>query len=104
MTPCSALPRRTHRLCQDHPSSVPVVRRACRPRPDGCGRSADWRTVSPKNDEGLMSRLSVLILIAALVGPGVATAQPVRKYDDKGASPFKVLKEGENPPLGAYDN
>src|ERR1041384_1830212 len=33
-----------------------------------------------------------------------ATAQPVRKYDDKGAPPFKVLKEGENPPLDAVDN
>ena len=28
----------------------------------------------------------------------------MRKYDDKGAPPFKVLKEGENPPLDAYDN
>ena len=28
----------------------------------------------------------------------------MRKYDDKGAPPFKVLKEGENPPLEAYDN
>src|SRR3982751_2423093 len=51
-----------------------------------------------------MSRLSALILIAALACPGVATAQPVRKYDDKGAPPFKVLKEGENPPLDADDN
>ena len=34
----------------------------------------------------------------------MATAQPVRKYDDKGAPPFKVLKDGENPPLDAYDN
>ena len=29
---------------------------------------------------------------------------PTRKFDDPGAPPFKVLKEGENPPLDAYDN
>src|SRR5499427_3845710 len=58
----------------------------------------------PANDEGLMSKPSLLILIAALACPGVAAAQPVRKYDDKGAPPFKVLKEGENPPLDANDN
>jgi enterochelin esterase-like enzyme len=51
-----------------------------------------------------MSKLSSLILIAALTCTGVATAQPVRNYDDKGAPPFKVLKEGDNPPLDAYDN
>jgi len=51
-----------------------------------------------------MSRLSTFILIAAFACTSVATAQPVRKYDDKGAPPFKVLKEGENPPLNAYDN
>ena len=51
-----------------------------------------------------MSKRSILILLTALACPGVATAQPVRKYDDKGAPPFRVLKEGENPPLDAYDN
>jgi enterochelin esterase family protein len=51
-----------------------------------------------------MSRLPGLVLIAALASSGVSNAQPVRKYDDKGAPPFKVLKEGENPPLDAYDN
>src|SRR5207248_2201240 len=51
-----------------------------------------------------MSKLSSLILVAALACSGVAPAQPVRKYDDKGATIFKVLKEGENPPLDAYDN
>jgi enterochelin esterase-like enzyme len=51
-----------------------------------------------------MSKLSGLILIAALACTGVAAAQPVRKYDDKGAPPFKVLTEGENPPLDASDN
>jgi len=51
-----------------------------------------------------MSRLSGVVLIAALASPGVSIAQPVRKHDDSGAPPFKVLKEGENPPLDAYDN
>src|SRR4051812_5299421 len=51
-----------------------------------------------------MSKLARLVLIAALTCPGVSNAQPVRKYDDKGAPPFKVLKEGENPPLDANDN
>ena len=51
-----------------------------------------------------MSKLHGLVLVAALACPGVSNAQPVRKYDDKGAPPFKVLKEGENPPLDAYDN
>src|SRR6516165_1794633 len=51
-----------------------------------------------------MSKLSVLALSAALASAGVSIAQPVRMYDDKGAPPFKVLKEGENPPLDAYDN
>src|SRR5580704_15735556 len=50
-----------------------------------------------------MYKLSTLILIAALAG-SVVLAAPVRNYDDKGAPPFKVLKEGENPPLDAYDN
>jgi enterochelin esterase-like enzyme len=43
-------------------------------------------------------------MIAALASSGVSNAQPVRKYDDKGAPPFKVLKEGENPPLDTHDN
>ena len=51
-----------------------------------------------------MFKLRMAVLIAALACSGSATAQPVRKYDDKGAPPFKVLKEGENPPLDAYDN
>jgi enterochelin esterase-like enzyme len=51
-----------------------------------------------------MSKPSRLVLIAALAFAGVSNAQPVRKYDDPGAPPFKELKEGENPPLDAYDN
>src|ERR1700751_1039308 len=51
-----------------------------------------------------MFKRSRLALIVALTCSGVATAQPVRMYDDKGAPPFKVLNEGENPPLDANDN
>jgi enterochelin esterase-like enzyme len=50
-----------------------------------------------------MYKRSMLILFAALAG-SVLLAAPVRKYDDKGAPPFKVLKEGENPPLDADGN
>lgn len=51
-----------------------------------------------------MFKLRMAVLIAALACANSATAQPVRKHDDKGAPPFKMLKEGENPPLDAYDN
>ncbi len=48
--------------------------------------------------------MSALVLTAAFACSGWSVAQPVRNPDDKGAPPFKVLKEGENPPLDAYDN
>ncbi|WP_439631058.1 alpha/beta hydrolase [Gemmata sp.] len=51
-----------------------------------------------------MFKLRMAVLITALACSGTAVAQPVRNPDDKGAPPFKVLKEGENPPLDAYDN
>jgi iron(III)-enterobactin esterase len=51
-----------------------------------------------------MYKLYALIFCTALACPSLSIAQPVRKFDDKGAPPFKVLKEGENPPLDAYDN
>src|SRR5258708_39846746 len=51
-----------------------------------------------------MCKLSALTLIAAFACSGLSVAQPVRSYDDKGAPPFKVLKEAENPPLDANDN
>ena len=51
-----------------------------------------------------MYKLSALTLIVAFACSGSSVAQPVRSYDDKDAPPFKVLKEGENPPLDAYDN
>jgi hypothetical protein len=51
-----------------------------------------------------MYKLSAFILIVALACSGLLVAQPVRNYDDKGAPPFKVLNEGENPPLDVYGN
>ncbi len=51
-----------------------------------------------------MDKLTALILIVAFACPDRSVAQPVRKYDDAGAPPFKVLKDGENPPLDACDN
>lgn len=51
-----------------------------------------------------MYKLSSLTLIAAVAYSGLSGAQPTRKYDDTSAPPFKVLKEGENPPLDSYDN
>src|SRR5436305_525373 len=51
-----------------------------------------------------MHKLLALTLIVTFACCGSSVAQPVRSYDDKGAPPFKVLKEGENPPLDAYDN
>jgi iron(III)-enterobactin esterase len=51
-----------------------------------------------------MFKAHLIILITALACSSSAIAQPVRKYDDKNAPPFKVLKEGENPPLDANDN
>lgn len=51
-----------------------------------------------------MLKLRIAVLITLFACAGFATAQPVRMYDAKGAPPFKVLKEGENPPLDAYDN
>jgi iron(III)-enterobactin esterase len=52
-----------------------------------------------------MSKLSTLSLLTLVASATFLTAQPaVRKYDDKGAPPFKVLKDGETPPLDAYEN
>ena len=51
-----------------------------------------------------MFKFWMAIFIAALAWSSAAVAQPVRKYDDKDAPPFKVLKDGENPPLDAFDN
>src|SRR5436853_1174614 len=51
-----------------------------------------------------MSRPLAAIVFTCLF-TGAALAQPpVRKFDDPGAPPFKVLKTGENPPLDADGN
>src|ERR1700710_694306 len=50
-----------------------------------------------------MFKPRTVILITVLAGACVIAA-PMRQFDDKGAPPFKVLKEGENPPLDAHDN
>src|SRR3954466_16038539 len=43
--------------------------------------------------------------IAALACSSVLAQQPpTREFDAPGTPPFQVLKEGENPPLDAYDN
>ncbi|MFM7110596.1 MAG: hypothetical protein ACKO26_05590, partial [Planctomycetota bacterium] len=51
-----------------------------------------------------MSRIWLLSASLWLASLQWAAAQPVRKFDDKGSPPFKLLKEGENPPLDANDN
>jgi hypothetical protein len=51
-----------------------------------------------------MYKVTMASLTLALFSWMAFAAPPVRKYDDKGAPPFKVLKEGELPPLDAYDN
>ncbi len=51
-----------------------------------------------------MYKLYSLILCTVLACASSSVAQPVRKYDDKGAPPVKVLKEGETPPLDANEN
>ena len=42
-----------------------------------------------------------VLLIAVLACSSSIAAPPVRKVDDAGSPPFKVLKTGENPPLDA---
>jgi enterochelin esterase family protein len=51
-----------------------------------------------------MFKPQMALLITALACSSLLAAPPVRKFDDPGAPPFKLLKEGENPPLDANDN
>jgi iron(III)-enterobactin esterase len=51
-----------------------------------------------------MFKPQMALLITALACSSLLAAPPVRKFDDPGAPPFKMLKEGENPPLDAIDN
>jgi iron(III)-enterobactin esterase len=46
----------------------------------------------------------IALLITVLASPSVLAQPPAREFDDPGAPPFKVLKEGENPTLDANDN
>jgi len=51
-----------------------------------------------------MFKLQLVVFVSALACFSTAKAQPSRKYDDQGAPPFKVLKEGENPALDTSGN
>ena len=51
-----------------------------------------------------MFKPQMALLITALACSSLLAAPPVRKFDDPGAPPFKVLKDGENPPLDAIGN
>src|SRR5712691_12650664 len=52
-----------------------------------------------------MSRPWATFLIFTFLFTETAFAQPpVRKFDDPGSPPFKVLKTGENPPLDVDGN
>src|SRR5438874_2997666 len=51
-----------------------------------------------------MPRPTIALLIAAFACSNALAQPPARKFDDPGAPPFQVLKEGENPPLDAYGN
>src|SRR5271156_588480 len=51
-----------------------------------------------------MFKSLTVFLIVVLARSGVLAQPPARKFDDPGAPPFEVLKEGDTPPLDAYDN
>ena len=51
-----------------------------------------------------MFKRLIAFFIAVLACSGALAQPQARKFDDPSAPPFKVLKEGENPPLDAYDN
>ena len=52
-----------------------------------------------------MSKPWATFLIFTFLSMETAFAQPpVRKFDDPGSPPFKVLQTGENPPLGVDGN
>jgi enterochelin esterase-like enzyme len=51
-----------------------------------------------------MFKPQTVILITVLACSCLLAAPPVRKFDDSGSPPFKVLKTGENPPLDVDGN
>src|SRR5262249_50507269 len=66
-----------------------------------------WDSIqNPQDLQGfLMSKPWVTFLTFTFLFAGTASAQPpVRKFDDPGSPPFKVLKTGENPPLDVDGN
>src|SRR4051812_41840712 len=75
-------------------------------RHDGAHR--ECRPKRPRNEEKArehMVKATMALLMAAFACTNALAQQPpTRKFDDSGAPPFKVLKEGENPPLDAHDN
>jgi hypothetical protein len=51
-----------------------------------------------------MFRPTLAFLITVVSCSGALAQPPAREFDAPGAPPFVVLKDGENPPLDAYDN
>jgi enterochelin esterase-like enzyme len=51
-----------------------------------------------------MFKSMMAAFISLLACSSVLAQPPTRKFDDPGAPPFTVLKEGQNPPLDADDN
>src|SRR5271166_2665416 len=51
-----------------------------------------------------MFKPQTVILITVLACSSLLSAPPVRKFDDPGSPPFKVLKTGQNPPLDVDGN
>ncbi len=51
-----------------------------------------------------MFKLLMVFSMTVLACSSVSAQPRVRKFDDPGVPPFKVLNEGQNPPLDAYDN
>ena len=51
-----------------------------------------------------MLELRTAVLTTVLACSGLLAAPPVRKFDDPGAPPFKVLNTGQNPPLDEDGN
>lgn len=51
-----------------------------------------------------MFKPRIVMLITTLACSSLFAAPPVRKFDDPGSPPFKVLKTGETPPLDVNDN
>src|SRR6187401_1295946 len=49
-------------------------------------------------------RWATSLIFAFLITDATRAQPPVRKFDDPGSPPFKVLKTGENPPLDVDGN